>query len=40
MQVLEATGLAAVAGRHVREFSLEMKQRLGIAAALLADPQC
>jgi len=38
MQVLEATGLAAVAGRRIREFSLGMKQRLGIAAALLADP--
>lgn len=38
MQVLEATGLAAVAGRRVSEFSLGMKQRLGIASALLADP--
>jgi ABC-2 type transport system ATP-binding protein len=37
-QILEATGLAAVAGRRVGEFSLGMKQRLGIAAALLADP--
>jgi ABC-2 type transport system ATP-binding protein len=37
-QVLEATGLAAVAGRRVGEFSLGMKQRLGVAAALLADP--
>ena len=38
VQVLEVTGLAAVAGRRVGEFSLGMKQRLGIAAALLADP--
>ena len=37
-EVLELTGLDAVAARRVREFSLGMKQRLGIAAALLADP--
>ncbi len=38
MEVLEVTGLDAVAARRVREFSLGMKQRLGIAVALLADP--
>ena len=38
MEVLEMAGLDAVAARRVREFSLGMKQRLGIAAALLADP--
>jgi ABC-2 type transport system ATP-binding protein len=37
-EVLELAGLEAVAGRRVREFSLGMKQRLGIAAALLAEP--
>jgi ABC-2 type transport system ATP-binding protein len=37
-QVLEASGLAPVAGRRIGEFSLGMKQRLGIAVALLADP--
>jgi ABC-2 type transport system ATP-binding protein len=36
--VLEATGLEAVAHRRIRGFSLGMKQRLGIAAALLGDP--
>ena len=37
-EVLELTGLEPVAGRRVGGFSLGMKQRLGIAAALLADP--
>lgn len=37
--VLEQTGLSAVANRRVGGFSLGMGQRLGIAAALLGDPQ-
>jgi ABC-2 type transport system ATP-binding protein len=37
-QVLELTGLTGVATRRVREFSLGMCQRLGIAAAMLGDP--
>ena len=37
-QVLQLTGLDAVAGRRTRGFSLGMKQRLGIAVALLGDP--
>ena len=38
-QVLELVGLSAVAGKRAGEFSLGMSQRLGIAAALLGDPQ-
>jgi ABC-2 type transport system ATP-binding protein len=37
-QVLELCGLGAAARRPVREYSLGMSQRLGIAAAILGDP--
>jgi len=37
-EVLRLTGMEAVAGRRVKGYSLGMKQRLGIAAALLGDP--
>jgi ABC-2 type transport system ATP-binding protein len=38
-EVLGLVGLDSVADKRVRGFSLGMKQRLGIAAALLGDPQ-
>ena len=38
-QVLERVGLAERAGDPVRTYSLGMKQRLGIAASLLKDPE-
>ncbi|WP_210479578.1 ABC transporter ATP-binding protein [Naasia sp. SYSU D00948] len=37
-EVLELTGIQEVAGRKAGKFSLGMRQRLGIAAALLGDP--
>lgn len=37
-EVLQQVGLAGVARKRVGGFSLGMKQRLGIAAALLGDP--
>jgi lantibiotic transport system ATP-binding protein len=38
LHVLEVAGLSEVANKRVRSFSLGMKQRLGIALALLHDP--
>jgi ABC-2 type transport system ATP-binding protein len=37
-EMLQLTGLEPAAGRRLKGFSLGMKQRLGIAAALLGDP--
>ena len=37
--VLDRVGLSEVAGESVRGFSLGMRQRLGLAAALLGDPR-
>lgn len=38
-EVIEMTGLTAVSKKKVKGFSLGMGQRMGIAAALLGDPQ-
>lgn len=38
-EVIDMTGLSAVAKKKVKGFSLGMGQRMGIAAALLGDPQ-
>ena len=38
-EVIELTGIESVAGKRAGKFSLGMGQRLGIAAALLGDPE-
>jgi ABC-2 type transport system ATP-binding protein len=38
-EVLDLTGMTEVANRRIKGFSLGMSQRLGIAAAMLGDPQ-
>ncbi|MEW1843632.1 ATP-binding cassette domain-containing protein [Nonomuraea angiospora] len=38
-EVLDRVGLTSAAGKRIARFSLGMKQRLGIAVALLGDPE-
>ena len=38
-EVLDTVGLSSVAGKAVGKFSLGMKQRLGLAGAILGDPE-
>jgi ABC-2 type transport system ATP-binding protein len=38
-EVLDLVDLSAAAGRRVKAYSLGMRQRLGLAAALLGDPE-
>jgi len=39
VSVLEQAGLAGVARQRIHRFSLGMRQRLGVAAALLGEPE-
>jgi len=39
MEVLDLVGMSEVANKRIKGFSLGMSQRLGIAAAMLGDPQ-
>ncbi len=39
-EVIGQVGLGSAAGRRIGGYSLGMRQRLGIAAALLGDPRC
>ena len=39
VEVLEVVGLASAAGRAVKTYSLGMRQRLGLAGALLGEPK-
>lgn len=40
IEVLEQVGLADQGGKKVREYSMGMKQRLGLALCLLSNPDC
>ncbi|WP_265456685.1 ABC transporter ATP-binding protein [Enterococcus sp. HY326] len=39
LECLEIVGLTGVGKKKIKDYSLGMKQRLGLAAAILADPQ-
>lgn len=39
LECLEIVGLAGVGSKRIKDYSLGMKQRLGLATAILSDPQ-